>query len=76
MEVTRRESEIQRLGMLLTEMGRELEVLRRRRGDCLRYRVVDRLNGALQRVPLFHLLGKKVLLTGWRVWQRAARQSA
>lgn len=76
MEVCRREHEIRRLGQLLVEMGQELAVLRCRREDCLRYRVVDRVNGALQRVPALHWLGKKLLLTSWQVWQRASRQTA
>lgn len=76
LEVGRREREIQRLGQLLAEMGRELEILRCRRADCLRYRVVDRLNEALHRVPGLHQFGKKLLLTSWQVWQRASRQTA
>ncbi|HTU20965.1 MAG TPA: glycosyltransferase family A protein [Gemmataceae bacterium] len=76
LEVCRREHEIKRLGKLLAEMGQELAVLRSRREDCLRYRVVDKLNGTLQRVPALHWLGKKLLLTSWQVWRRALRQTA
>lgn len=76
MEVCRREHEIHRLGQLLAEMDQELQILRIRREDCLRYRVVDKLNGALQRMPVLHWLGKKLLLTSWQLWQRAVRQAA
>jgi glycosyltransferase involved in cell wall biosynthesis len=76
LEICRREREIQRLGQLLAEMGQELAVLRGRRGDCLRYRVADKVNDALQRVPGLHRLGKKLVLTSWQIWQRAARRSA
>lgn len=76
LEMCRRENEIRRLGKLLAEMGQELAVLRSPREDCLRYRVVDKLNGTLQRVPVLHWLGKKLLLTSWQVWQRALRQTA
>jgi glycosyltransferase involved in cell wall biosynthesis len=76
LEVCRREHEIQRLGQLLAEMGRELEMLRSRPGSCLRYRIVDKLNAALHRVAGLHQLGKKLLLTSWQVWQRALRQTA
>ena len=76
LEVCRREREIQRLGQLITEMSHELAILRDRREDCLRYRVVDKLNGTLQRIPVLHSIGKKLLLTSWQVWQRAFRQVA
>jgi glycosyltransferase involved in cell wall biosynthesis len=75
LEVCRRENEIQRLGKLVAETERELELLRGRRGDCLRYRIVDRLNAELRRLPAFHRLGKKLMVTSWRMWQRAARSS-
>ena len=76
LEICRREREIHRLGQLIAEMNQELAVLRGRRADCLRYRVVDKLNGALQRVPAVHRLGKKLVLTSWQLWQRALRQTA
>jgi glycosyltransferase involved in cell wall biosynthesis len=76
LEVCRRENEIRRLGELLAKMDQELAVLRGQRQNCLRYRVVDKLNGALQRVPILHRLGKKLVLTSWQVWQRALRQTA
>lgn len=76
MEVCRRDREIRRLGLLLAEMSQELAVLRGQRSDCLRYRIADKLNGALQRVPALHRLGKKLALTSWQTWQRAARRSA
>lgn len=76
LELSRRDTEIRRLEKLLAEMGQQLAVLHNRRAECLRYRVVDRLNGALQRMPALHRLGKKFLLTSWQLWQRAARQNA
>jgi hypothetical protein len=68
--------EIRRLEQLLAETNGLLAVLRTRREDCLRYRIVDKLNEAFQRVPALHQLGKKLVLTSWQLWQRAARQSA
>ncbi|HEY7426967.1 MAG TPA: glycosyltransferase family A protein [Gemmataceae bacterium] len=66
LEVCRREAEIQRLGKLLAETGRELAELR----SCLRYRFADKLNGAFQRVPALHRLGRKLALTSWRAVER------
>lgn len=76
LEVQRREQEIQRLGQLIAEMGRQLESRRGGSAGCLRYRIVDGLNDALHRVPGLHSLGKKLLLTSWQVWRKALRQTA
>jgi glycosyltransferase involved in cell wall biosynthesis len=72
LEVCRRDGEIRRLEQALAGARQELADLRGR----LRYRVADRLNGAVKRVPALHWLGKKLVLTGWRAWKPAARQGA
>lgn len=42
----------------------------------LRYRIVDKLNGAFRRVPVAHWAAKKLASTGWRLLKRTARRSA
>jgi glycosyltransferase involved in cell wall biosynthesis len=39
----------------------------------LRYRLVDKLNGAVKRVPLVHWAGRRLLLAGKRAWCWARR---
>lgn len=75
LEVCRREKEIHRLQGILAEMDRELAALRGSGSGCMRYRVVDKLNSALKRVPGLHGMGKKVAMASWRAWQRAGRRS-
>ncbi len=38
----------------------------------LRYRIADKLNETLQRVPFLHGTAKKLALASWRLWQRGA----
>lgn len=58
------EVDYERLGLLI------------RQTQCLRYRMVDKLNEAIKRVPGLHRIGKKVLRTSWQMWKRTARRSA
>jgi hypothetical protein len=67
--------EISRLQGILAGMGQELAMLRGEGGGCLRYRVVDKLNAAVKRVPLLHGMGKKVAMASWWAWRRARRRS-
>ncbi len=62
LEVCRRDQEIRRLAQALTALQAERR--------CLRYRVADRLNRAVKRVPVLHWAGKKLTLAAWRAWRR------
>jgi glycosyltransferase involved in cell wall biosynthesis len=42
---------------------------------CLRYRVVDTLNGAFRRIPLIHWASKGLLLAGKKAWSWARRRA-
>ncbi len=62
LEVCRRDQEIRRLEQALADLRAER--------NCLRYRVADRLNRAVKRVPGLHRVGKKVALAAWQAWRR------
>jgi glycosyltransferase involved in cell wall biosynthesis len=70
MEICRKDREIQRLQQLLGESQRYLQA------GCVRYRIADQLNNAFKRIPGLHRLGKKLVLTGWRLWHHAEQPSA
>ena len=85
-QIRRLEPEIRRLEQQLTEMSNQRndctrrlqELMRQMNGEeaLLRYRIADKLNDTLQRVPLLHGTAKRLIRAGWRAWQRAARRSA
>jgi spore maturation protein CgeD len=60
LEVCRRDREIRRLQQLLAEMGGEPGAFQGSRHP-LRYRIADKLNEAIKRLPGLHRLGKKLL---------------
>jgi hypothetical protein len=76
LEVCRRDREIRRLEQLLAARGQELAVLRSQHEECLRYRIADKVNNVMQRVPALHRLGKMLMLSGRRLWQGSDRRSA
>jgi glycosyltransferase involved in cell wall biosynthesis len=55
----------QALADIQTEHGRVMA--------SLRYRLVDKLNGAVKRVPIVHWAGKRLLLAGKSAWRWARR---
>jgi glycosyltransferase involved in cell wall biosynthesis len=63
LEVCRRDQEIRRLEQALADMRQER--------NCLRYRVADKLNQAVKRVPALHRVGKKLALAAWQAWRRS-----
>jgi glycosyltransferase involved in cell wall biosynthesis len=85
-EIHRRDKEIRRLAQMMTDLHRLLadkqhelaEVdyerigLRINHAECLRYRVADKVNNAIKRVPLLHRVGKKLVRSGWRLLKRSA----
>jgi glycosyltransferase involved in cell wall biosynthesis len=86
LEIHRRNKEIQLLHKLLSEKWHEWEDLLVRLAEvdyervgllfaqtqCLRYRIADKVNNAIKRVPLLHRVGKKLVRTGWRLLKRSA----
>ncbi len=67
LEIARRDQEIRRLAQLLAEKERESAFSRH-----LRYRIADKLNDVLKRIPGLHSAGKRLVLTGWQFWKRSA----
>lgn len=84
--IRQQEEHIRRLLPMLTAKDQEAENLRNRLEQLLvqideerrllRYRIADKLNGALQRVPVFHWAAKKIAFTGWRMLKFGSRRSA
>jgi glycosyltransferase involved in cell wall biosynthesis len=67
LEVCRRDREISRLQQILAERGPS--------NGCLRYRIADKVNDAIKRIPLLHGAGRKVAMASWWAWRRATRRS-
>jgi glycosyltransferase involved in cell wall biosynthesis len=86
LEIHRRDKEIQRLHRMLTEKWYEAANLHERlsevdyervglliaQAECLRYRIADKVNNAIKRVPGLHRVTKKLVRTGWRLLKRSA----
>lgn len=64
------------LRVRLAEVDYERMGLLTRQTQSLRYRLADRVNDAIKRIPGAHRVGKKLVRTGWQLWNRAARRSA
>jgi glycosyltransferase involved in cell wall biosynthesis len=87
-EIHRRDKEIRRLAQMVTDLHRLLADkqhelaeadyerigLRINHAECLRYRVADKVNSAIKRIPIVHRVGKKLVRTGWRLLKRSAKQ--